>query len=77
MVAPTQVPTTDYGGGYITNWSGTSAATPHVAGVAALVLARAKALGLQLRAREVRQIVSGTANDLADRPRRRGRAGIA
>ena len=45
VVAPTQVPTTEYGGGYTLNWSGTSAATPHVAGVAALVLARGKALG--------------------------------
>ena len=66
VVAPTQVPTTDYGGKYTLNWSGTSAATPHVAGVAALVLARGKALGLRLRAREVRQIVNGTAQDLAD-----------
>ena len=39
LAAPTQVPTTDYGGGYSRNWSGTSAATPHVAGVAALVKA--------------------------------------
>ena len=66
VVAPTQVPTTEYGGGYTMNWSGTSAATPHAAGVAALVLARGKELGLRLRAREVRQIVNGTAKDLAD-----------
>ena len=43
LVAPTQVPTTESGGGYRLTWSGTSAATPHVAGVAALVLARAPA----------------------------------
>ncbi len=66
VVAPTQVRTTEYGAGYTLNWSGTSAATPHVAGVAALVLARGKALGLGLRPREVRQIVNGTADDLAD-----------
>ena len=66
VVAPTQVPAPEYGGGYGMNWSGTSAATPHVAGVAALVLARGKALGLGLRPREVRQIVNGTAQDLAD-----------
>ena len=66
VVAPTQVPAAEYGGGYTLNWSGTSAATPHVAGVAALVLARGKALGLKLSAREVRQIVIGTAQDQAD-----------
>ena len=66
VVAPTQVRTTEYGARYTLNWSGTSAATPHVAGVAALVLARGKALGLGLRPREVRQIVNGTADDLAD-----------
>lgn len=66
VVAPTQVPAPEYGGGYGMNWSGTSAATPHVAGVAALVFARGKALGLGLRPREVRQIVNGTAQDLAD-----------
>ena len=66
VVAPTQVPTAEYGGGYTFNWSGTSAATPHVAGVAALVMARGRALRLRLRPREVRQIVNGTAQDLAD-----------
>ena len=66
VVAPTQVPSLEYGGGHTMNWSGNSAATPHVAGVAALVIARAKALGLRLHPREVRQIVNGTAEDLAD-----------
>ena len=66
LVAPTQVPTTEWGGGYKLTWSGTSAATPHVAGVAALVLARAKALGLSLSAGEVRQLLIQTADDLAD-----------
>ena len=64
LVAPTQVPTTDLGGGFIMNWSGTSAATPHVAAVAALVESRAKALGLRLSAGEVMAILRQTADDL-------------
>ena len=66
VVAPTQVPTTNLGGGYVFNWSGTSAASPHVAAVAALVLSRAKANGLSLTAGEVKQILRMTADDLAD-----------
>jgi subtilase family protein/VCBS repeat protein len=66
VVAPTQVPTTQWGGGYTKNWSGTSAATPHVAGVAALVMARGTAAGLALSAAEVNQIVRMSADDLAD-----------
>src|SRR5207248_1379508 len=66
VVAPTQVPTTDWGGGYRMTWDGTSAATPHVAGTAALVLARARALRIRLSADEVMQIVRMTADDLAD-----------
>ena len=66
MVAPTQVPTTEWGGGYRMTWDGTSAATPHVAGTAALVLARAHALGVRLSAGEVMQIIRMTADDLAD-----------
>lgn len=64
LVAPTQVPTTQWGGGTILNWSGTSAAAPHVAGVAALVQSRARALGLRLRAGEVNQLLRTTADDL-------------
>lgn len=64
LVAPTQVPTTDWGGGYVMNWSGTSAATPHVAAVAALVQGRALKLGLKLSAGEVMQLLRQTADDL-------------
>ncbi len=66
VVAPTQVPTTNWGGGYIKNWSGTSAATPHVAAVAALVLGRARKLGIHLSADEAIQILRMSADDLTD-----------
>ncbi|MDX6671255.1 MAG: hypothetical protein QOI91_1618 [Solirubrobacteraceae bacterium] len=66
VVAPTQVPTTQWGGGYVKNWSGTSAATPHVAAVAALVVSRGRAAGLRLTAGEVNQIIRTTADDLTD-----------
>ncbi len=66
VVAPTQVPTTNLGGGYLLNWSGTSAASPHVAGTAALVLARARAKGLTLASGEVKQILRMSADDLTD-----------
>jgi hypothetical protein len=66
VVAPTQVPTTEWGGGYRMHWDGTSAATPHVAGTAALVIARGQAAGLDLSAAEVIQIIRMTADDLAD-----------
>jgi hypothetical protein len=66
VVAPTQVPTTEWGGGYRKNWDGTSAATPHVAGVAALVISRARRLGLRLSADEVIQIIRASADDLDD-----------
>jgi hypothetical protein len=66
VVAPTQVPTTNWGGGYINNWSGTSAATPHVAAAADLVIARGRQLGLNLTADEVMQIIRMSADDLAD-----------
>jgi hypothetical protein len=61
LAAPTQVPTTDYGSDYVRNWSGTSAATPHVAGVAALVMAANPSLSPV----EVRQVLISTADDLS------------
>ena len=70
FAAPTQVYTTEYGGGYSRNWSGTSAATPHVAGVAALI----KGVRPGLSAARVRQLMIRTADDLAG-PRNGRRAG--
>ena len=66
VVAPTQVPAITFGGGTELKWSGTSAATPHVAGVATLVASRARAQGLELSAGELIQIVRMSADDLAD-----------
>jgi hypothetical protein len=66
VVAPTQVPTTEWGGGYRLNWDGTSAATPHVAATAGLVAARARSLGIHLSADEIIEIVRMTADDLTD-----------
>ena len=63
-MAPTQVPTTDYGSRYSTAWSGTSAATPHVAGVAGLVAGRGHELRMHLRPGEIRQILRQSADDL-------------
>ncbi|HZI91718.1 MAG TPA: S8 family serine peptidase [Thermoleophilaceae bacterium] len=73
--APTQVFTTEWGGGYRENWDGTSAATPHVAAVAGLVISRARRLGLRLSAGEVRQVLIATASDLSG-PRNGRRAGF-
>ncbi|MEA2398577.1 MAG: cell wall-associated protease [Thermoleophilaceae bacterium] len=66
VVAPTQVETTEWGGGYRNVWDGTSAATPHVAAVAGLIAARGKAVGIALSADEIMQIVRMTADDLSD-----------
>ncbi len=66
VVAPTQVPTVNFGGGDQLNWSGTSAATPHVAAVATLVAARAKDVGLDLRPGEALEIIRMSADDLDD-----------
>ena len=55
VVAPSDITTTKYGGGYSLN-GGTSSATPEVAGVAALVISWAQALGLSLGSEEVTQI---------------------
>ena len=65
VVAPTQVPALTFGGGTELKWSGTSAATPHVAGVATLAAARARAQGIELRPGELLQIIRMSADDLA------------
>ena len=61
LAAPTQVFTTTYGGDYWRNWSGTSAATPHVAGAAALVMGARPGL----RPGQVRQLLIQNADDLS------------
>ncbi len=67
VVSPTDVYTTDYGGGY-GKISGTSGATPGVAGIAALVEARAIQQGLTLSSDEVTQILRMSADDLVGGP---------
>jgi subtilisin family serine protease len=69
VVAPTQVPSTEWNAGELLNWSGTSAATPHVAGVATLVAAQAKERGIELSAGEVMEIIRMTADDLTSAAR--------
>jgi subtilisin family serine protease len=65
VVAPTQVPALTFGGGTELKWSGTSAATPHVAGVATLVASRMRTQGLEPRPGELQQIIRMSADDLA------------
>lgn len=69
VVAPSSVFTTRLGGGF-GKGGGTSSATPHAAGTAALVLARARGLGLDLSAAEVTQIIRQSADDLVGGPYR-------
>ncbi len=66
VVAPTQIPTVNFGGGNQLKWSGTSAATPHVAAVATLMAARAKRIGLVLRPGEALEVIRMSADDLDD-----------
>ena len=66
VVAPTQVPAINFGGGTELKWSGTSAAAPHVAGVATLVASRARAQGIELRSGELLQIIRMSADDLTN-----------
>ena len=54
------IPTTDTGGGYMLNFWGTSAAAPHVAGVAALMLS----VNPNLTQRQVKGIIERTAQKI-------------
>jgi hypothetical protein len=67
LAAPTHVATTELGGGYRTG-TGTSAACPHVSGVAALVIASGvtDGDGGYGVANEVRVILGNTADDIGD-----------
>jgi len=61
IVAPgVFIPTTTWDGGYTQGFNGTSAATPHVAGVAALVLS----VNPNLTSQQVRNIIEGTAQQV-------------
>lgn len=60
LVAPSVVTTTVNGGGYRTDFSGTSAACPHVSGVAALVWSA----NPRLSNYQVRSILTSTCDDL-------------
>ena len=63
-MAPTQVPTTNWGGGVSQDVGRDVGRDPHVAATAGLVFARARALGIRLSADEAIQIVRMTADDL-------------
>ncbi len=67
VVSPTDVYTTEFGGGY-GKVSGTSGATPGAAGVAALVVSRAMAVGVTLSPDEVTQVIRMSADDLVGGP---------
>jgi subtilisin family serine protease len=67
VVSPSSIYTTLIGGGY-GKFGGTSAATPGAAGVAALVMSRAKQLLLRLSSQEVTQILRMSADDLVGGP---------
>jgi subtilisin family serine protease/subtilisin-like proprotein convertase family protein len=60
MAPGTRLHTTYYNGGYIDDMNGTSGATPHVAGVAALV----KGVNPSLSATEIRDIINNSADDI-------------
>ncbi|MBC8395465.1 MAG: S8 family serine peptidase [Candidatus Marinimicrobia bacterium] len=58
VVAPAGVPTTDLNGGYENSFGGTSCATPHVAGLAALI----RSVNPNLQWDEVRDVIRNTAD---------------
>ncbi len=66
VVAPSWVRGADFPEGYNDHAGGTSNATPHVSGVAALIVSRGLELGLEppLDPDEVRQIIRQTAEDI-------------
>jgi subtilisin family serine protease len=51
---------------YLVEATGTSYSTPHAAGVVALMLSKAKALGLTLTPGIIKAIIKSTATDLGD-----------
>ena len=68
VAAPTVVPSTSLRSRYTVRFQGTSAATPHVAGVVALIIGRARDQGLKLSPGEIRQIVRASARDVTGGP---------
>ena len=71
VAAPTYVYATGLNGGYSVE-GGTSSSVPHCAGVAALVQSRARDLGITLSPRQVRAILTMTADDWPEVSARRG-----